>query len=245
MVQERIASVVNVYKRNIAPVILTDIKSIILSMGGLYYSTRGDVRIGLETGIALIVGYLIFNFFYGFVNSYIVIYAHKFGLHMRKNPDLSVKEGLKGVSDIKELLKDGTIYLIIITAISVITGVIVGSILGAGFIGVVVTLIELSGIVGLLSFGVITFLVLGASSIITKGITDSILVYILIHKKKDVKGSITFIKNNFIRFGLIDTAYSFIKLIALIFANAVGITLIMPMALEWKYDHWVRDVPEF
>lgn len=244
MTKERLA---DVYKRNLIPVILTNIKRLILALGGLYvaFGGYGDERLGLEMGIAILIGYLVFNFFYGLVNSYIVLYAHKFGLHMKKNPDIGIKEGFKEVSGIKELLKEGTIYFLIITAISIVTGAVVGTIGGVGFIGILITFIELSGVIGLLTFGVIVFLVLGVSSIIINGITDSILVYILIHKKKDVKGSVTFIKNNFIRFGLIDTAFSFIQLIVLIFTNVIGIALIMPWVLGWKYDQWVRDDPEF
>ena len=120
-----------------------------------------------------------------------------------------------------------------------------GTIVGVGFIGLLITIIEISGVVGLLTFGLIAFLVLGISSIIINGIKDSILVYILIYKKKDVKGSVTFIKNNFLRFGLIDTAFTFIQLIVLIFTNVIGLAIIMPWALEWKYNQWVRDVPGF
>ena len=244
MTNERIG---NVYKRNMIPVILTNIKRLILALGGLYYafSGYGGEGLGLEMGIAILIGYLIFNFFYGFVNSYIVLYAHKFGLHMKKNPEVEIKEGFKEVSDIKVLLKEGTIYFLIITSISLVTGTVVGTVVGVGFIGLLITIIEISGVIGFLTFGLIVFLVLGISSIIINGITDSILVYILIYKKKDVKGSVTFIKNNFIRFGLIDTAFSFIQIIVLIFTNVIGLAIIMPWVLEWKYDQWVRDVPEF
>lgn len=239
--------VVGVYKRNIIPVLLTTIKRMVLAMGGLYYTFNGNVdgRLGLGMGITILIGYLVFNFFYGLVNSYIVLYAHKFGLYMKKNPEIEIKDGIKEVSDIKVLLKEGTIYFLIITVISLVTGSVVGTVGGVGFIGVLIAFIELIGVIGLLIFGVIVFLVLGVSIIIINGITDSILVYILIYKKKDVKGSVTFIKNNFIRFGLIDTAFSFIQLIVLIFTNVIGLVIIMPWVLEWKYDQWVRDVPEF
>ena len=235
----------DVYRRNIIPVILTTLRV----WGVLIIWILS--RLSSDPDTTLIIMSIIYSVFYSMIKQIVIFYAHRYGIYMKQNKDKTVIEGFKYSTTFKGFVIDAGIYFILLKAISIGTSIVLGSTFGTFLYGIAISVFYTLGILGAILVGILLFFLYVVFSVLLNGITDSILVYLLTNDrdKREITEGVSFIKNNFIHFGVVSTVYRIIQIISVLITFSIAIPLIMPPIMEWRYNHWLgvtdRDEREF
>ena len=235
----------DVYRRNIIPVILTTLR--IWGILIIWLLTR----LTTDPDINLMVLTLIYTVIYAMIKQIVIFYAHRYGVYMKQNKDKTIIEGFKYSTTFKGFVIDAGIYFVLLKAISMGTSIVLGSTFGTLLYGLAFSVFYTFGILGAILVGILLFFLYVVFSVLLNGITDSILVYLLTNDrdKRGITEGVSFIKNNFIHFGVVSTVYRIIQIISVLITFSIAIPLIMPPIMEWRYNHWLgvtdRDEREF